>query len=371
MNEIEHFLDQACCGVGGSHDLRQHLRKELQEHLNAEIETNVAAGMDRHEATQKAMEEFGDPVVIRDGLQNVHGRRLLALLINKSMNWKVRSMKTGWKWRFVAHVALVLLIALEVFFLTAPMKYILPRIISLHHDLGTPMFAYLEGLASLLNWFIYGFGWIPCVTLVLAGWIIFEWKCHSENKSTMRLAGLSLFSFVMSLAVAAVCVPITIDMAMLPWQIYQTQINLTPQQAERIVLPKISEADASFKAMDEAIDQGDWSALGRSADRLSDACESLRETSVSIMLLAGENQRDNLTDIRDLLDEIEKSSRKIYYRFSTYEYAEIETKDNDVLRQIALAYCEKVDKTYVTLRAKSDLFATHRDSVTAIGGKQE
>jgi hypothetical protein len=149
----------------------------------------------------------------------------------------------------------------------------------------------------------------------------------------------------------------TIDLAMLPRQIYDTQINLTPQQAERIVLPKISAADAAFKALGEAIDQEDWPALSTSADRLSDTCKSLHETSVSIMLLAGENQRDNLMDIRDLLDEIEKYSRKLYYRFGTYEPSE--SQDQDDLKPKALASFEQLGKAYMELGTKSDLFAAY------------
>ena len=44
-HEIERLLERACCGVGGSPELRRHLRKELKEHLDEEIERNVAAGM--------------------------------------------------------------------------------------------------------------------------------------------------------------------------------------------------------------------------------------------------------------------------------------------------------------------------------------
>jgi hypothetical protein len=358
MNDVERFLDRACCGVGGSHELRRHLRKELHEHLTAEIEGNIQAGMDREEAVQKAIEEFGDPAMIRDGLQTVHGRRLLTLLIEKSMIWKERTMKTGWKWSFVAHVALILMIAFEVFLLTAPSTYILPSIQSLHRDLGIPMFAYLEVLAGLLGWFLYEYGWIPCVIVALAGWVIFEWKCCSENKAIIRLASLSLISFVMFLIMTAVCVPMTIDLAMLPGQIYNTQINLTPQKAERIVLPKISKADRAFKELREAIDQEDWPAVDLSADILSDTCKSLHKTSVSIMLLAGENQRNNLTDIRDLLDEIEDSSRKIHYRCA----ARSKSKHQDDLKQKTLAYFEQLEYAYQELRAKSDLFTAPRQA---------
>jgi hypothetical protein len=359
MNDVERFLDRACCGVGGSHELRRHLRKELHGHLASEIERNVATGMAQEEAVQKAIEEFGDPVMIRDGLQTVHGRRLLTLLIEKSMIWKEKTMKTGWKWSFVAHVALVLTIALEVYFLTAARMYIFPLIFGLHHDLGTPTFAYIDALPRFCHWLYLEFVWIPCLLSVLAGWGVFEWKYHSENKSIVRLASLSLLSFVMFLSMAIICVPMTIDLAMLPRQIYDSQMNLTPQQAERIVLPKISEADVAFKELGEAIDREDWPAVDLSADLLSDTCESLHETSVSIMLLAGESQRNNLAEIRDFLDEIEKTSYKIHSRYTTYKYSKNESKDD--LRLKTLAYFEQLKESFQALGTKSDLFAAARN----------
>lgn len=368
MHDVERFLDQACCGVGGSHELRQHLRKELREHLSAEIERNITAGMDREEAAQRAIEEFGDPVMIRDGLQSVHGRRLLSLLIEKSMIWKVKTMKTGWKWSFVAHVALVLTIAMEVFFLAAPAKFFLPTVKDQHHSLGIPMFDFLVFLLGLYSWLINEFGWIYCGSPLIVGWAIFEWKCRDQNKGIIRLASLSLLSFIMFLAMALVCVPITIDLASFPGQIYATQINLTPQQAERKVLPKISNADGLFKELGEAIDREDWPAVGLSAKRLSDTCESLHETSVSIMLLAGENQRHNLMDVRDLLDEVEKSSRKIHYRYGSHVRAK--SKHEDDLKQTTLTYYQEITSAFQTLRLKSDLFAAAHNPEAPRGAQE-
>jgi len=361
MNDVERFLDRACCGVGGSPELRRHLRKELQEHLTAEIEGNIAAGMDRQEAIQNAIEEFGDPVMIRDGLQSVHGRRLLTLLIEKSMIWKEKTMKTGWKWSFVAYVALILTIAVEVYFTVAALMFVFPMMRHFHHNLGAPMFAYLEAVVWFSAWLLFDCYWLPwlCLMLMLAGWAFFEWKYHSENKSIVRLAGLSLVSFVMFAVMAIVCVPMTVDLVMLPAQIYDSQINLTPQQAERIVLPKISEADAAFKALGEAIDQEDWPTVDRAAERLEDICESLHATSVSILLLAGENQRNNLTDIRDLLDEMEKSSRKIHHRYGAHVRSKSKHKDD--LKQETLTHFEQLKQSFQALEMKSDLFAAARN----------
>ncbi|UCG57188.1 MAG: hypothetical protein JSU70_20275 [Phycisphaerales bacterium] len=357
MNDVERFLDRACCGVGGSPELRRHLRKELQEHLTAEIDGNIAAGMAREEAAQKAMEEFGDPVMIRDGLQAVHGRRLTTLLIEKSMAWKERTMKTGWKWSFVAHVALILTIAAEVFLVVAPPLYILPQIFALHEHLGTPTFAYLGTIRGFLGLLLFDLFWIPwlCMLLVLAGWGVFEWKYRSENKSTVRLAGLSLVSFVMFLLLAMICVPMTIDLAILPGQIYELQVNLTPQQAQSIVFPRIAEGDAAFEELSAAIDREDWQAMDLSAKQLSDTYQSLRDISGGTMVLAGENQRNNLEEIRYLIREIEEFSDKIHHRFVTYEYSKSQDKDNN-LKLRTLTYFKRLQEYYSQLRTKSDLF---------------
>lgn len=356
MNEIERFLDRACCGVGGSPELRGHLRKELQEHLDEEIERNVAAGMAQEEAVQKAIEEFGDPVMIRDGLQSVHGRRLMTLLIEKSMIWRERTMKTGWKWSFVALVALVLTIAVEVFFAAAMLTYFVPSLKALHENLGTSPFALVETVFRLAGLW-YEFLWVPCLLLVLVGWGLFEWRCRSESKSTVRLAGLSLASFVMFLVMAMICAPVTIDLAILPRQIYDLQVNLSPQQAERIILPKIVEGEAAFKELKAAIDREDWPVAGVSAEHLNDTYQSLEDVGNATIVLAGENQRDNLDDIHYLIQEIEESSDKIHHRFQTYERSKSKAKDNSFLKPKVPTLFKQLEASYAELRTKSDLFA--------------
>jgi len=357
MNDIERFLDQACCGVGGSPDLRRHLRGELREHLTEEIERKIEGGMTREEATRQAIEEFGDPVMIREGLQTVHGRRVTALLIEKSMAWREKTMKNGWKWSFIAHVALVLTIAAEVYLAIAVMTYLFPSMRAIHEHLGTPIFGYLDVVGGLWAAFLFDYLWVPCLMVALLGVAFFEWKYRGQNKSMVRLAGLSLVSSVAFMGMAAICVPLTIDLAILPGQIYDLQVNLSPQQAERMLLPQIAKAHTAFTELGGAIERKDWSAVGASAERLSDTCRSLRDVGNATLVLAGEDRQNNLNDIRYLIHEIRDSSRLIRNRFSAHERSKPEAAGNASLADYAQSRFERLDTLYAELGTKSDLFA--------------
>ena len=107
METIERYLDHVCGSLGGSSSLRRHLREELREHLTEAMDSHVAAGLSPEEAAAKAVEAFGSPATVSEELGIVYGRRLLAVVVEKAMAWKERTMKTGWKWSFVAHLALL------------------------------------------------------------------------------------------------------------------------------------------------------------------------------------------------------------------------------------------------------------------------
>lgn len=97
MRDIESYLDQVCRSIGGSKALHLHLREELREHVLETIERHKADGLDEDQAVQKALEEFGQPEAVREGLQAIYGRSLMGLVIEKAMQWKEKTMKTGWK----------------------------------------------------------------------------------------------------------------------------------------------------------------------------------------------------------------------------------------------------------------------------------
>jgi len=362
MNEIERFLDQVCCGVAGSPDLRRHLRKELREHLTEEIESNVAAGLSREEAVRKAIAEFGDPAAIRDGLQAVHGRRLMSLLIEKSMAWRETTMKTGWKWSFVAQVALVLTIAAQVYFTAAALVYILPGIVGHHHHLGTPPLAYLGTIRRHTHWLFMDFGWIPLLLAALALWLLFEWRYRGENKSTIRLAGLSLASLATFVVLALVCIPMVIDLVILPGQIYDSQVNMRPRQAERLVVPNIATAEAALAELREAVAREDWSAAEPAAEQLDDAYSALEDASPGVIMLAGETRRDNLDEILALIDEIAESSDDIRDRLLAYRFSQSNAPDD--LNAKIRSHLQDLEASRAKLAQQSALFAAHRASKT-------
>lgn len=355
MNEIERFLDEVCCGVGGSPELRRHLRKELREHLTEEIESNVAAGMSQEEATHKAIEEFGDPAALRTGLQAVHGRRLMALLIEKSMAWREATMKTGWKWSFVAQVTLILAIAAQGFFAIAGAIYVLPLIYSWHHDLGTPPVGYLATIGRLADGLYEHSLWIPCLLLVVVGWGLVEWKHRGQDKSAIRVTGLSLASLALFAVLALVYVPIVTDLAIIPQQIHDLRVNLTPEQAEKRVLPPIADGDAALQTLRAAIEQEDWPTAGQAAEEVEDIYSSLADIGAGTLALAGETQRDNFDEIREAIDAIEDSADEIDDRLAAY--ANSESKSADDLKVKVLNHLHILDATRTKLAGISDLFA--------------
>ena len=68
MDDIERYLDQVCSGLGGSKELRRHLREELREHILEAVEKYRADGLEQKLAVQKALEDFGQPQTLRQEL---------------------------------------------------------------------------------------------------------------------------------------------------------------------------------------------------------------------------------------------------------------------------------------------------------------
>jgi len=356
-HEIERFLDRACRGVGGSPELRRHLRKELKEHLEEEIEQDVAAGMTRQEAEAKALEEFGDPLVIRDGLQSVHGRRLLSLLIEKSMIWRERTMKAGWKWSFVTHVALVLTIAAQVLLATGAMMYVVPILKIWHEEKDLPMFKCMGTVMRIMMPLVYGSLWVPCLLVLLAAWGLLEWKCRGEQKSAVRLGVLSLVSLGTFFVMAAVCIPTTLDSTMLVLKVDRMHRDMTPEKAERVVVPRIIESEEALEKLREALSQEDWWMVGEYADRMADACSRVQGVDNAMLVLAGENQRGNLAEIDHLLGEIWEAGHAIHDRCEIYGRSKTRIQDTPSTKVKVQTYFEQLERLYAELKRKSDLFA--------------
>ncbi len=58
---------------------------------------------------------------------------------------------------------------------------------------------------------------------------------------------------------------------------------------------------------------------------------------------------------------MEKSSRRLHYRYSAYVRPKSKNKDDDFLKQKALTHFKQLKQSFQVLGMKSDLFAAQRD----------
>src|SRR5262245_18462758 len=127
MEKLERYLDQVCRSIGGPKSLRQHVRQELREHLLDAVAQHKAAGLPEAQALERAVEEFGKREEVRSELEATHGHRMMAVVIDKAIEWKEMTMKARWLWTTWVYLALVLVIALEVLFITFNVIFIIPK----------------------------------------------------------------------------------------------------------------------------------------------------------------------------------------------------------------------------------------------------
>src|SRR5947207_11519361 len=82
--------------IGGPRELRQHVRQELREHLLDAVAQHKAAGLPEDRALAQALEDFGGPEQLRAELEATHGHRGMAVVIDKAIEWKEKTMKAKW-----------------------------------------------------------------------------------------------------------------------------------------------------------------------------------------------------------------------------------------------------------------------------------
>ncbi len=194
MNDIDRYLDQACRQVNGPDSLRAHLRKELKEHLEEAIDALVAEGMSASDATAKAIEDLGDPEIIRDGMESVYSPGVTSLFVDKAIKWRDR------KWHIAAQMGLGLIIASAIGSAMSMMIFVTPVLVVMHEHVGLDVPAVMIATIGLSN-MVWKYYWIGLL-LLIGGWGLFEWKCRSENKAHIRTAtgvGLALLSVLAAL----------------------------------------------------------------------------------------------------------------------------------------------------------------------------
>jgi DNA-binding Lrp family transcriptional regulator len=346
MNDIDRYLDQACRSVSGSVSLRMHLRTELKEHLEEAIKELVAKGMSQDEAAKKVVEDFGEPEMVRDGLQSVYGHSVTSLFVDKAMKWKERTMKSEWRWNSATYVGLGIIVALAAFSIVFAFMWIVPVVQALYSDLGTVLPEYLCRTINISRLMVNEW-WIWVIPIV-GGMGLFEWKCKSENKALIRMAmgvGASVVTVAFAFFLAGAIV--------IPFVLLQQE--RVEQRSESAIIARVADAHESYQQLAQAIEDEDWTVANRSTREVRDAYRVLGDWDTMATVLASEDQWGKIQDIRRVVPDISELSRKL------------DCKLTDVIHRnedssIVLDYHAQLQATYLELKKKSVFFASHIDS---------
>ena len=226
MDKLEQYLDQVCRCLGGPRAMRRHVRQELREHLLDAAAEHRAAGMTKEAALAKALEEFGRPAEVRSELEATHGQRVTAVVIEKAIEWKEMTMKATWLWTTWAHLALAIVIALEIAWIGFAVVFLIPKFQKLLADgfINATLIQQsdVSGMPGFLNRIsdVTGHYTTWMVLLAAVAWGVFEWRVRSENKSFMRLSALGTAAVaLMGLAVmiaASLIIPYMLSAPAMP-----------------------------------------------------------------------------------------------------------------------------------------------------------
>jgi hypothetical protein len=270
MDKLERYLDQVCRGIAGPRSLRLHIRRELREHLLDAAAERQAGGLPPDEALARAIEDFGGPEQVRAELEATHGHRLMAVVIDKAMQWKENTMKAKWLWSTWAHLALAFIIAIECAFLAATFVFIAPKFKQMWQEGWINM----EGYGPLTSSALTLFGWadwvredgwwlsIPAVII----WALFEWRSRGEQKPFIRLAAMGSAALLLMAGVIWTFTAITLPMVIsIP--------NLAMLRPNQVVADKSATIDRSVAAAEQAMATKDWPTI---EDNLVDASHAAR-----------------------------------------------------------------------------------------------
>ena len=96
----------------------------------------VAEGMSQDEATVKAIEDLGDPDIIRDGMESVYSPGVTSLFVEQAIKWKDR------RWHLAAQIGLALIIATLPGVSYFLMIMVAPKVEAIYQHAGIELPAY-------------------------------------------------------------------------------------------------------------------------------------------------------------------------------------------------------------------------------------
>jgi hypothetical protein len=322
MKKLEQYLDQVCHGIGGPRALRQHVRRELREHLLDAMAQHKAAGLPEEAALERALAEFGQPEEIRSELEATHGQRMLAVVIEKAMQWQERTMKAKWLWTTWAYLALGLVIVLQALFLAFINIYLVPRF-GLLVRLGFVDRADLEQLNA--SWLLTSVGNLHALTgshttLVLLFTVVaiglFEWRVRSENKPFIRVAALG------TVAVALMLVLTLMTSSML------IAFELGAPPVSRMTRPwaveQVRSTSRSLIAIELALKKKDWAEMERQAEAAANSLRLLSQ-GPAIASLMRWNESPKVEDLRAQLTRAQEEVRVLQQASAAKDTSRLET----------------------------------------------
>jgi hypothetical protein len=298
MDKLEQYLDQVCRHIGGPKALRQHLRQELGEHLRDAVAEHRAAGLSEEQALNRALEDFGGPEQVRSELEATHGRRLMAVVIDKAMQWKERTMKARWLWTSWAHLTLMGVIALEVAWISFAVIVLVPKFQKILQDgiLGDelprePAVAWMAGfLQDVTAVGEYG-TWL--VLAVAVAWAIFEWRVRSENKPFMRLSVFGTAAVALLVVSVLMAASLVIPLMMgIP-----SATRFAPASAVKDMVT----IDTAISALEQALAQKKWEAIQEHTKQASGALSRLADVGPSVAVLASRYEQPKVDELRKYL----------------------------------------------------------------------
>jgi hypothetical protein len=318
MEKLERYLDQVCRSLGGPRAMRQHVRQELREHLLDAAAQHRSSGASEEEALDRALDEFGKPDDLRTELEAAHGYRMLAVAIEKAMQWKEMTMKAKWLWTSWAYVAIGLVITLEVFFITFAVILIVPKYQRLMSDgLIDPAIIREAGvfwMHEFLMWLRHSVGenatWILLMSAL--AWGLFEWRVRSENKSAIRFAALGTVAVALMGVVLLTGGSLVISFCL--------GAPASGKVAESLALEQISQIGQASTTLTQATrkEPWDWEAMFKPAEKISQAIDKLLIAPSVLLSLSNRSGSPPPDELRDLVrsarDELGKMQRAINER---------------------------------------------------------
>jgi hypothetical protein len=323
MDKLEHYLDQVCRRIGGPWSLRQHVRQELREHLLDAVAQHKAAGLSEAEALERALEEFGKAEEVRSDLEATHGQRLMAVVIDKALQWKEMTMKAKWLWMTWAHLGLAVVIVLEVLFIAFNVVFIVPRFQKLMHDGIIDPAMVEEAGASWMPAFLNGLNYVGghYTTFLLLGAAVacglFEWRVKSEHKPFIRLAALGTAAVGLMVVIMLMAGSLVVSFCL--------GVPATGRIVRPFALQQVATIDTSVSALEQALAKKDWEAMQENAERASQALGYLAKAGPAVPALARWNEPPSAEELRAHVQAASQSLAEVQQAVRDKEIGRLKT----------------------------------------------